>query len=166
MRTTGIVFLVLGILAILEPAVAGLAIALFVGWFLIFGGLAHAAGAFGGGRVVWHVLIALIYFAGGIYLLTHPVLGLATLTLYLAVVLVAEAMLEAIAYFATRGVTGSQWLIVNAIVTVLLGGLIWRHWPSSSAWAIGTIVGVNLIMTGVSRLMLGTAARRLTAGAP
>lgn len=164
MRTTGIVFLILGILAIIEPAVAGLAIALFVGWLLVFGGVAHAAGAFGGrpGRVVWHVLLALIYFAGGIYLLTHPVLGLATLTLYLAVVLVAEAVLEVIAYFATRGESGSEWRIVNAIVTVLLGIMIWRHWPSSSAWAIGTIVGVNLIMTGVSRLMLGAATRRFT----
>lgn len=164
MRTTGIVFLILGILAIIEPAVAGLAIALFVGWLLVFGGVAHAAGAFGGrpGRVVWHVLLALIYFAGGIYLLTHPVLGLATLTLYLAVVLVAEAVLEVIAYVATRGESGSEWRIVNAIVTVLLGIMIWRHWPSSSAWAIGTIVGVNLIMTGVSRLMLGAATRRFT----
>jgi uncharacterized membrane protein HdeD (DUF308 family) len=164
MRTTGIVFLILGILAIIEPAVAGLAIALFVGWLLVFGGVAHAVGAFGGpaGRVVWHVLIALIYFAGGIYLLTHPVLGLTTLTLYLAVVLVAEAILELIAYFATRGESGSEWRIVNAIVTVLLGLMIWRHWPSSSAWAIGTIVGVNLIMTGVSRLMLGSATRRFT----
>jgi uncharacterized membrane protein HdeD (DUF308 family) len=164
MRTTGIVFLILGILAIIEPAVAGLAIALFVGWLLVFGGVAHAVGAFGGpaGRVVWQVLIALIYFAGGIYLLTHPVLGLTTLTLYLAVVLVAEAILELIAYFATRGESGSEWRIVNAIVTVLLGLMIWRHWPSSSAWAIGTIVGVNLIMTGVSRLMLGSATRRFT----
>jgi uncharacterized membrane protein HdeD (DUF308 family) len=165
MRMIGIVFLILGILAIAEPAVAGLAIALFVGWFLIFGGVAHAVSAFGGGagRAVWHVLIALIYFVGGIYLLTHPVLGLTTLTLYLAVVLVVEAMLEVFAYFATRGVTGSEWLIVNAVVTLLLGAMIWRHWPSSSAWAIGTIVGVNLIMTGVSRLMLGAAARRFTA---
>ncbi|HEX4566471.1 MAG TPA: DUF308 domain-containing protein [Vicinamibacterales bacterium] len=164
MRATGIVFLILGILAIIEPAVAGLAIALFVGWLLVFGGVAHAAGAFGGraGRVVWHALIALIYFAGGLYLLTHPVLGLTTLTLYLAVVLVAEAILEVIAYFATRGESGSEWRIVNALVTVLLGMMIWRQWPSSSAWAIGTIVGVNLIMTGVSRLMLGAATRRFT----
>jgi uncharacterized membrane protein HdeD (DUF308 family) len=46
-------------------------------------------------------------------------------------------------------------------VTLLLGGLIWFHWPSSSVWAIGTLVGVNLLMTGISRLMLGLVARKL-----
>jgi uncharacterized membrane protein HdeD (DUF308 family) len=50
---------------------------------------------------------------------------------------------------------------VNALITLLLGGLIWLQWPSSSVWAIGTLVGVNLLMTGISRLMFGLAARKL-----
>jgi uncharacterized membrane protein HdeD (DUF308 family) len=50
---------------------------------------------------------------------------------------------------------------VNALITLLLGGLIWFHWPSSSVWAIGILVGVNLLMTGFSRLMFGLAARNL-----
>ena len=70
-------------------------------------------------------------------------------------------MFEAIAYFRSRGEGGSGWLLVNALITLLLGGLIWFHWPSSSVWAIGTLVGVNLLMTGISRLMLGLAARKL-----
>jgi uncharacterized membrane protein HdeD (DUF308 family) len=161
----GILFIILGMLAIVEPAVAGLAVTIFVGWFLIFGGIAHAFGAFSGGgagRVVWQVIVAVFYFFGGIYFLTHPLLGLGTLTLFLAVILLVEAVVEVAAYFATREV-GSGWRLVNAIVTLLLGGLIWRNWPSSSVWAIGTLVGVNLLMTGFSRLMIGTAARRLAA---
>jgi uncharacterized membrane protein HdeD (DUF308 family) len=51
---------------------------------------------------------------------------------------------------------------MNAIITLLVGGLIWFHWPSSSVWAIGTLVGVNLLMTGISRLMFGVAARKFT----
>ena len=162
----GVVFVVLGILAIIEPAVAGLAVAILVGWLLIFGGVAHAAGAFGGGgagRVVWQLVVAVIYGIGGFYLLTHPLLGLGTLTLFLAVILVMEAVLELIAYFVASGEGGSGWRLVNAVVTLILGAMIWRNWPSSSVWAIGTLVGVNLMMTGFSRLMLGTAARRLTA---
>jgi uncharacterized membrane protein HdeD (DUF308 family) len=162
----GIVFVILGVLAIAEPAVAGLAVAVFVGWFLILGAVAHAIGAFSGGgagRIVWHVIVALVYFFGGIYFLTHPLLALGTLTLFLAIILVAEAIVEVAAYVATRGVPGSGWRLVNAVVTLLLGGLIWSSWPSSSVWAIGTLVGVNLLMTGFSRLMLGTAARRLAA---
>src|SRR3954463_12404575 len=106
----GIVFIVLGVLAIAEPAVAGLAVAIFVGWFLILGAVAHAIGAFGGGgagRVVWQVIVAVLYFFGGMYFLTHPLLGLGTLTLFLAIILVVEAVVEVAAYFATREAGGS-----------------------------------------------------------
>jgi len=162
----GILFIILGVLAIIEPAVAGLAIAILVGWLFIFGGVAHAFGAFeggGAGRVVWHILLAVIYIMGGIYLLNHPLLGLGTLTLLLAGVLFAEALREVFAYFAAPRAEGSGWQLVNAIVTLLLALMIWRNWPSSSVWAIGTLVGVNLLMTGFSRLMIGTAARKLAA---
>ena len=163
---TGIVFVVLGALAIVEPAVAGLAVAIFVGWLLIFSGVAHAVGALSGGgagRVAWHLILAVIYVIGGFYLLTQPLLGLGTLTLYLAIILVMGAIVELVAYIVGRGESGSSWRLVNAIVTLIVGGMIWRHWPTSSVWAIGTLVGVNLMMTGFSRLMLGTAARRLAA---
>jgi uncharacterized membrane protein HdeD (DUF308 family) len=161
----GVLFIILGFLAIVEPAVAGLAIAILVGWLFIFGGVAHAIGAFGGGigRAIWHLFMALVYIVGGFYFLTHPLLGLGTLTLLLAAILLVEAVVEVIAYFASRGDGGSGWRLVNAVVTLLLGAMIWRNWPSSSVWAIGTLVGVNLLITGFSRLMLGTAARRLAA---
>ena len=159
-----VVFILLGILAIVEPGVAGLAITILVGWLLIFGGGAHLVAAFSGGgtgRVIWQVLIGIVYIVGGFYFLTHPLLGLGSLTLLLAVIILMAAAFELIAYFRSRNDGGSGWLLVNALVTLLLGGLIWFHWPSSSVWAIGTLVGVNLLMTGVSRLMLGLAARKL-----
>jgi uncharacterized membrane protein HdeD (DUF308 family) len=164
----GIVFVVLGILAIVEPAVAGLAVAILVGWLLIFGAIAHGMSAFAGGgaagRVVWQLIVAAFYAVAGLYFLTHPLLGLGTLTLYLAVVLLVEAVVEIMAYFVVGREGGSGWRLVNAIVTLLLGAMIWGNWPSSSTWAIGTLVGVNLMITGFSRLMLGTAAREVAAG--
>jgi uncharacterized membrane protein HdeD (DUF308 family) len=159
-----VVFILLGILAIVEPGVAGLAITFLVGWLLIFGGGAHLVAAFSGGgagRVIWQVLIGIVYIVGGFYFLTHPLLGLGSLTLLLAVIILMEAVFELVAYFRSRSEGGSGWLLVNALITLLLGGLIWFHWPSSSVWAIGTLVGVNLLMTGISRLMLGLAARKL-----
>jgi uncharacterized membrane protein HdeD (DUF308 family) len=159
-----VAFILLGIFAIVEPGVAGLAVTILVGWVLIFGGVVHTVAAFsrgGLGRVIWHVLIGIVYVVGGFYFLTHPLLGLGTLTLLLAVIILTEAVFEVIAHFRTRGTGGSGWLLVNALITLLLGGLIWFHWPSSSAWAIGTLVGVNLLMTGISRLMIGIAARNL-----
>ena len=162
----GVVFIILGILAIIEPTIAGLAVTILVGWLLIFGGAAHLVSAFsevGAGRKIWQVLIGVVFIAGGFYYLTHPLLGLGTLTLLLAVIIFMAAIFEFIAYFGSRGQVGSGWLLMNALITLFLGGLIWFHWPSSSVWAIGTLVGVNLVMTGFSRLMLGLAARKLAA---
>ncbi len=159
-----VVFIVLGILAIIEPGIAGLAIAILAGWLLIFAGVAHSVAAFAGGgakRILWHVLIGLLYLVGGFYFLMHPLLGLGTLTLLLGVIILMEGVFEIVAYFRTRGEGGSGWLLVNALITLLLGGLIWFHWPSSSVWAIGTLVGINLLITGISRLMFGLAARKL-----
>ncbi|MGC2529382.1 MAG: DUF308 domain-containing protein [Candidatus Acidiferrum sp.] len=159
-----IVFILLGMMAIIEPGVAGLAITILVGWLLIFGGVAHLFAAFAGGgagRVIWQVLIGFVYLLGGVYFLTHPLLALGTLTLLLAAIILVEGIFEVIAYFRMRGEGGSGWLLVNALITLLLGGLIWFHWPSSSVWAIGILVGVNLLMTGMSRLMFGLAARHL-----
>jgi uncharacterized membrane protein HdeD (DUF308 family) len=158
-----VVFILLGIFAILEPVVAGLAVAFLVGWLLIFGGVAHLIAAFSGrgSRVIWAVILGILYFAGGIYFLTHPLLGLGGLTLLLASIILLEAAIELIAYFRAPKEARPTWMLVNAVVTLLLGGLIWLHWPSSSEWAIGTLVGVNLLMTGISRLMVGTTARRV-----
>jgi uncharacterized membrane protein HdeD (DUF308 family) len=162
--TMAVVFILLGMMSIIEPGVVGLAVTILVGWLLIFGGGAHLVAAFSGGatgRVIWLVLIGIVYIVGGFYFLTHPLLGLGTLTLLLALIILMEAVFEVISYFRMRGEGGSGWLLVNALITLLLGGLIWFHWPSSSAWAIGTLVGVNLLMTGISRLMFGLAARQL-----
>jgi uncharacterized membrane protein HdeD (DUF308 family) len=96
--------------------------------------------------------------------LTHPLLALGTLTLFLGSILVMEAGFQVITYFRTHGEAGSGWLLLNALITLLVGVLIWSHWPSSSVWAIGTLVGVKLLMTGVSRLMIGFAVRHLVHG--
>ena len=159
-----VAFILLGIFAIIEPGFAGLAITIMVGWLLIFGGVAHLVSAFHGGaagRIIWQAIIGFVYIVGGFYFLMHPLLGLGSLTLLLAGIILAEAVLEVIVYFRTRGEQGSGWLLVNAVITFLVSGLIWFHWPSSSVWAIGTLVGVNLLMTGISRLMFGLTARTL-----
>jgi uncharacterized membrane protein HdeD (DUF308 family) len=112
--------------------------------------------------VIVQVLLGILYVAGGVYFLTHTLQALGTLTLWLAIIILLEAIFEIVTYVRTRGHGGSSWLLINAMITLLVGGLIWFHWPSSSVWAIGTLVGVNLLMTGISRLMFGVAARKST----
>ena len=159
-----VLFIVLGVFAVIEPALAGLGVALFVGWLLLFGGVSHFIGAFSGGgarRVIGQILAGIVFVLGGLYMLTHPLMALGTLTLLLAAVIVVAGIFEVVSYFRVKDERASGWMLLNGIVAVVLGGLIWVHWPSSSVWAIGTLVGVNLVLTGITRLMLGLAGRRL-----
>ena len=161
-----IIFILLGVFAILEPGIAALGITLLIGWLLLFGGVTHFIAAFKGSgakHIIFQVLMGILYVVGGFYCITHPLLAIGTLTLVLAAVILVEGVLEIISYFRSRSEGASGWMLFNGLVTLLLGGMIWFHWPSSSIWAIGILVGVNLVMTGVTRLMLGMAARRLVA---
>lgn len=163
----GVLFVLVGIFGIMEPWVAGLGVTLLVGWVLVIGALPHFIAAFkghGAKHLVMQLLVGTVYLIGGIYFLTHLIMGEATLTLLLSGVLVAEGVLEIVSYFRLRGASGASWLVVNGVITILLGGLIWFQWPSSSVWAIGMLVGVNLLMTGTSRLMMGLAVRRAAGG--
>jgi uncharacterized membrane protein HdeD (DUF308 family) len=159
-----VLFIVLGMFAIIEPAVAGLGVTLLVGWLLIFGGIAHLVAAFKGGgakHVILQILIGIVYLIGGLYSLVHPLLAVGTLTLLLAAVIFAGGILEIISYFRLRSEGISGWMLLNGVIAILLGGMIWFHWPSSSVWAIGILVGVNLLFTGITRLMFGLAAQKL-----
>jgi uncharacterized membrane protein HdeD (DUF308 family) len=160
----GVLFIVLGLIAIGEPLVAGLAVAVLAGWLLLAGGIVHAVSAFRGGgarSALWHALLAVLYLGGGVYFVSHPLLGLGSLTLFLAAILFIEGVVWVVAYFQVR--SGNIWMLLNGVITLVLGVMIWRHWPSSSVWAIGTLLGVNLVMTGMSILFAGAALRRLTA---
>ncbi len=165
LMVTACLFVLLGLFAGIEPFVAGLGVTLLVGWLLIAGGATHIISIFrrDDAGAVWHLALGLVYIAGGVYFLSHPVIALEALTLLLAMLLFVEAGIDLVAYSAQRREPGAVWLLVNAFVTALLGTLIAMHWPAMTVWVIGTMVGLNMLATGVSRLMLGLAARNVAA---
>jgi uncharacterized membrane protein HdeD (DUF308 family) len=159
LTAAAVLFIILGISAIAEPAIGRLALATLIGWLLILGGAAHLCLAISGCGGIWQLILGTIYIIGGVFSLTRPLFGLGTLTLLLSLIFLAEGTLEFIAYLSTRNESGSVWLLVNGLVTLLIGGLISIPWNSSSVWTIGTLLGMNLMMAGFSHLMLGIAAR-------
>jgi uncharacterized membrane protein HdeD (DUF308 family) len=155
-----------GVLAIFSPAIAGVAVTVYFGWLLIFSGLMHLAFAWQAGRagaVVWEILVGILYGGVGFYLLARPVAGLESLTLVLAIYLVMEGVLEFILAYQLRPAPGSGWLLFDGIVTLMLAAMIGSAWPISSVWAIGTLVGVSMFFSGITRLMLSVAVRRIAA---
>jgi uncharacterized membrane protein HdeD (DUF308 family) len=163
----GVLLVIFGMLAIAAPFLAAIAITAVVAWLIILAGIIHLTLGFqvhGAGSVIWKVLIGLAYICFGGYLIWHPLLRVAALTLVLASLFLIEGILDIILYFKLRSVRGSVWELFNGVITLLLGILIYFHWPSSSLWALGTLVGVSMIVSGLTRVMLSLGARQLQSG--
>lgn len=153
-----------GALAIGLPQVAGIAITAVVAWLLLFSGALHLAFAWRAGtagHVIWEILLGIAYGVIGFYLLARPVVGLASLTLAVAIYLFVEGVLESVLSFQLRPAPGAGWLLVDGVITLVLAAMIWSTWPSSTAWVVGTLVGVSMFFSGIARLMLSLAVRRL-----
>jgi len=158
-----VAMIVLGVLAVVLPFASGIGISILMAWIIVFSGfacLAYAFAARGAGAVISWILIGIVNIIGGGYLAFHPGLALASFTLVLAVIFLFEGIMEIVVFFQFRPLPGSGWVLFDAIVTLFLSYLIWRPWPLSSAWAIGTIVGINLMVSGVTWLMVSVEARR------
>jgi uncharacterized membrane protein HdeD (DUF308 family) len=152
----GVLALVVGVVAILVPAVASVAIDLFVGVVLMTIGVVMAVAASAmpsrrarGVRLVEAVLAVLV----GICLVAFPLTGTLTLTFFLATWFIATGVLLAAAAWERRGRPGFAWGLLNGAVSVVLGVLIALSLPSSAGWAIGLLVGINLVMFGLRALV-------------
>jgi uncharacterized membrane protein HdeD (DUF308 family) len=164
----GILLIVFGMLAIGSPFLAAVAVSAVIAWLILLAGVVHLILAFHvhrAGSMIWKLLVGLAYLFFGVYLLMHPVLGVASLTLVLASLLLIEGILNIILFFQMRSMRGSGWMLGDGIITLLLGLLIYLQWPSSSVWAIGTLVGVSMIISGVTRVMFSLAVRKVAAAA-
>jgi len=161
-----VLMIVAGVFAIGVPMAAGVAVTVVVGWLLILSGVLHLAFAWRTGRagaVVWELLLGVAYGAIGFYVLANPVAGLTSLTFAVAVYLFVEGILEFVLSFQLRPAPGSGWLLVDGIITLVLAVMIWSTWPSSAAWVVGTLIGISMLFSGITRLMLSLAVRRVVA---
>lgn len=165
-----------GLLAIIAPAISGLFLTILVAWVLVFGGIAHFVyafhthtGAYTGmnglmhtsGSIWWEIFMGILFLATGIYMLVHPVVALATLTAVLAAYLAVTAFLEFVLSFHFRHFKGSGWLLFNAIISLILAVLIFRSWPQNSVWVIGTLVGISILFSGITRLALSVSVHSM-----
>lgn len=159
-----ILLTIAGFLAIVMPVASGVAVTLLVGWFFAFVGCLHLLFAWKThttSGVLWEILLGILYLVSGIYLMVHPLAGLASLTLFLGAYFLVKGILEIIHFFQIRPRHGAGWLLYDGIVSLILAVLIGTTWPFSSLWTIGTLLGIGMMFTGISRLMLSITARRM-----
>src|SRR6267142_971607 len=146
-----VLLILTGVAAIAAPFIAGLAITAVVGWLLLVSAALHIAFAFRAwraGTVVWQILLGLVYGFIGYYILRSPAAGLAGLTFAIGAYLFAEAVLEFVLAAQIGSVSGRGWLIADGVITLLLAVMIAATWPSSSAWVVGTLIGISMLFSG------------------
>jgi len=158
----GVVTVIAGFLAMASPLLAGLSVTVLIGIAMVIAGVARTIGAFQAGSFGQGALAfvgGILTFAAGVILAAKPGIGLATLTLVLGGYLLVDGISGALLAFHVRPEKGWGWMLFSAAMGVVLGILLLKEWPLSGVWAVGTLVGINLVFTGFTFVSVGSTAR-------
>ncbi len=160
----GIILIILGIAAIMVPLIATLAVTIIIGWIFLASGIVglittfwarHAPGFW------WSLLSAIVAIAAGLVLLAWPITGSISLTLVLIAFFVVEGIASIMYAIEHRNqLTGRWgWMLVSGIVDLILAGIIFAGLPGTAVWALGLLVGINMVFGGAALIAMAMAAR-------
>ena len=159
----GILLMVFGLLAVATPNIATLAVEIFVGWLFFIAGIFRAVSVWHARQMPgfgWSMLSGLLAVLLGLILIARPLAGVLTLTMVLIAFFILEGITAIVVAVQHREHLRSWgWVLFSGIVDLLLAYLIWAGWPNSTDWAIGLLVGINMVFLGLSLLMTALAAR-------
>jgi uncharacterized membrane protein HdeD (DUF308 family) len=164
----GVVAILIGCVAILVPAVASVGVAIFVGWVLLIFGAFLVAGAFAAhsiGSLVLRLLWALVTVALGLYFILEPHDGTRTLTLILGFYFLFMGATRVAAAFVARGRQGAGLVGLSGFCGLEIGALVLAKFPSSADWAIGLLVGIDLIFAGWTLVSVALVGKDLSKAA-
>ena len=159
--------IILGVLAVIVPVAATLAIDLFVGWLLVISGIVGLVAMFSAKNIpafLWTLVTAALSLAVGGLLVWKPVAGALSLTILLTAFFIAEGIFQIVTSIAYREVIMNSWvwMLVSGISDLVLAVIIILGWPFTAVWAIGLLVGINLITSGWAIVMTAFAGRNVS----
>ena len=146
-----------GAAAIAFPVLSTFAVELWAAIAFVIAGVAqtiHSFAARSWGGFLWDLLVGLLYLAAGVVLWLNPLAGVVTLTVFLAAVLVVDGVFRSVLAFQIRPRVGWFWLLFGGIVGIVLGVMIWQQLPSAALSVLGLLLGINLVFSGFTFLML------------
>jgi uncharacterized membrane protein HdeD (DUF308 family) len=160
----GIVLVILGLVAIMVPLIATLAVAIFLGWLFLISGIVGLFTTFWMRQAPgfwWALLSAVIGIAAGLVLLRSPISGTLSLTLVLIVFFVIEGIATIMYAIEHRNQLSGRWvwMLASGVVDLILAGIIFAGLPGTAAWAIGLLVGINMLFGGTAMIGMALAAR-------
>jgi len=160
----GVIMVILGVIAIIWPVMATIAVDIYVGWLFLISGIVGLIAMFSAEDVpafVWTLLTAALSLVVGVLLLWKPVEGAVSLTLVLTAFFIGEGVFQIAASLSYRNVIPDSWgwMLASGIADLILAALIIMGWPNTVGWVLGLIVGVNLITSGWAAIMMAVAGR-------
>lgn len=159
----GVIFTLLGLIAIALPGFTTLGTELFIGWLFIFGGAVQLYRSLKGRNALGFIgsfLISLLYLVFGFLLLIFPVAGILSLTALLIFFFLAEGIAKIILGLQYRSLRHWGLLLLNGVLALVIAYIIWSGWPGTAFWALGLLVGINMIFFGISMFFLALAIPR------
>jgi len=162
----GVIMVILGALAVIWPQISTVAADIYVGWIFLFSGIVGLVTIFFAPSIpafLWSLLTAALSLIVGVLLLWHPVQGVVSLTLVLIAFFIVEGLFQIAAAIRYRNAFSGSWgwMVMSGIADLVLAWLIISGWPGTASWALGLIVGVNLITSGLAITMAALAGRSL-----
>lgn len=160
----GIVLFILGLLAIIVPPIATIAVEVLIGWLLLMSGVVGLIATFrmhnAPGRG-WSLASAVLGIVAGIVLLAWPLSGAVSLTMILTVFLVLEGVVSILYALEHKRELSGRWgaMLFSGVVDLILAGIIFAGLPGTAAWAIGLLVGINLVFGGSALIAMALHAR-------
>lgn len=166
----GIILVLLGLAAIVVPLIAGLAATVLLGWLFLMAGILGLLATFRARQApgfVWSVLSALAALVAGAILLWNPLQSLVTLTFVLIAFFIIDGILIIILSIAhRRELSGKwEWMMINGIIDLILAGIIIAGLPGTLVWALGLLVGIDLVFGGMALIVIASEARKTLSGA-
>jgi uncharacterized membrane protein HdeD (DUF308 family) len=158
----GVVLVIIGVLAIAFPLFTTIVAKTFLGWLLLIGGIMQVVHAFytqKWSEFIFNALIGILYVIVGGWLAFFPFTGIITLTILLAALFVVEGVLEIGMAMRIRPRDGWVWLLISGIIAIAAGVLVFAGLPNTADWAIGLLVGINILASGFSYIFLASAAK-------
>ena len=158
----GVVLIVAGIMAIMQPPIAALAVELLLGWLLVFAGIVQVVYAIqerGKDGFSLKILSAILVFLLGVFLLMRPLLGIASIALLIGAFMLASGVSNVMLALKLKPRQGWGWVLFDGILSIVIALLIATGWPQSSIGFVGLLVGIVMIYGGLWRIMVGRALR-------
>jgi uncharacterized membrane protein HdeD (DUF308 family) len=159
---TGILLILLGILALGAPILLGMSVAIMVGISLVVGGISLLVYGFKAGLGIWPYILGILAVAAGVYLFMNPQVAAGTLTVFICAYLLFAGISEVALSWQVRPAEGWGWMLISGILSIILSAMLWGQFPFSGPMAIGILIGIKLLFSGVAVMMLGFAAKKMT----